>query len=125
MSRIKCILNLKKDNEIIYDKLPTKGIKIDDRIIYKENDINVTIYNFNNTIKMKRSTSEYIIELNFMNGKATVGTYYLIDYQKSIDLNIDTFKLIVINNKLSLDYNLKMNEELIGHFNFSLEYEVE
>lgn len=125
MSHIKGIVNLKKDNEIIYDNLLIKGIIVDDRIIYKENNISVTIYDFDNTIKMKRSTNEYIIELNFINSKTAIGTYYLIEYEKTIDLNIDTFKLIISNNKLSLDYNLKMNTELIGHFNFSLEYEVE
>ena len=48
MSKINGCINLQKDGEIIYSNFPIKGIKTNDKIVYKENDINVTIFLDNN-----------------------------------------------------------------------------
>lgn len=124
MSKINGCINLQKDGEIIYSNFPIKGIKTNDKIVYKENDINVTIFLDNNTIEMKRRTGDYIIELIFLDGKATNGNYHLIEYKNSIDFNIETLSSVNQDNKIILDYNLSMAEEFIGHFTFSLEFEV-
>lgn len=124
MSKINGCINLQKDGEIIYSNFPIKGIKTNDKIVYKENDINVTILLDNNTIEMKRRTGDYIIELMFLDGKATSGNYHLIEYKNSINLNIETLSSSNQDNKIILDYNLSMAEEFIGHFTFSLEFEV-
>ena len=124
MSKINGCINLQKDGEIIYSNFPIKGIKTNDKIVYKENDINVTILLDNNKIEMKRRTGDYIIELIFLDGKVTNGNYHLIEYKNSINLNIETLSSINQDNKIILDYNLSMAEEFIGHFTFSLEFEV-
>ena len=124
MSKINGCINLQKDGEIIYSNFPIKGIKTNDKIVYKEHDINVTIFVDNNTIEMKRRTGDYIIELIFLNGKVTNGNYHLIEYKNSINLNIETLSSSNQDNKIILDYNLSMAEEFIGHFTFSLEFEV-
>ena len=124
MSKINGCINLQKEGEIIYSNFPIKGIKTNDKIVYKENDINVTIFLDNNTIEMKRRTGDYIIELVFLDGKATSGNYHLIEYKNSINLNIETLSSSNQDNKIILDYNLSMAEEFIGHFTFSLEFEV-
>lgn len=124
MSKINGCINLQKDGEIIYSNFPIKGIKTNDKIVYKENDINVTIFLDNNTIEMKRRTGDYIIELVFLDGKATSGNYHLIEYKNSINLNIETLSSVNQDNKIILDYNLSMAGEFIGHFTFSLEFEV-
>lgn len=124
MFKINGCINLQKDGEIIYSNFPIKGIKTNDKIVYKENDINVTIFLDNNTIEMKRRTGDYIIELMFLDGKATSGNYHLIEYKNSINLNIETLSSSNQDNKIILDYNLSMAEEFIGHFTFSLEFEV-
>ncbi len=124
MSKINGCINLQKDGEIIYSNFPIKGIKTNDKIVYKENDINVTILLDNNKIEMKRRTGDYIIELMFLDGKATSGNYHLIEYKNSINLNIETLSSSNQDNKIILDYNLSMAEEFIGHFTFSLEFEV-
>lgn len=124
MSKINGCINLQKDGEIIYSNFPIKGIKTNDKIVYKENDINVTILLDNNKIEMKRRTDDYIIELMFLDGKATSGNYHLIEYKNSINLNIETLSSSNQDNKIILDYNLSMAEEFIGHFTFSLEFEV-
>lgn len=124
MSKINGCINLQKDGEIIYSNFPIKGIKTNDKIVYKENDIDVTILLDNNKIEMKRRTGDYIIELMFLDGKATSGNYHLIEYKNSINLNIETLSSSNQDNKIILDYNLSMAEEFIGHFTFSLEFEV-
>lgn len=124
MFKINGCINLQKDGEIIYSNFPIKGIKTNDKIVYKENDINVTILLDNNKIEMKRRTGDYIIELMFLDGKATSGNYHLIEYKNSINLNIETLSSSNQDNKIILDYNLSMAEEFIGHFTFSLEFEV-
>ena len=124
MSKINGCINLQKDGEIIYSNFPIKGIKTNDKIVYKENDINVTILLDNNKIEMKRRTDDYIIELMFLDSKATSGNYHLIEYKNSINLNIETLSSSNQDNKIILDYNLSMAEEFIGHFTFSLEFEV-
>lgn len=124
MSKINGCINLQKDGEIIYSNFPIKGIKTNDKIVYKESDINVTILLDNNKIEMKRRTGDYIIELMFLDGKATSGNYHLIEYKNSINLNIETLSSSNQDNKIILDYNLSMAEEFIGHFTFSLEFEV-
>lgn len=124
MSKINGCINLQKDGEIIYSNFPIKGMKTNDKIVYKENDINVTILLDNNKIEMKRRTGDYIIELMFLDGKTTSGNYHLIEYKNSINLNIETLSSSNQDNKIILDYNLSMAEEFIGHFTFSLEFEV-
>ena len=124
MSKIECLITLVKDNEYIYDNLSIKGIKTDKKFIYKENNIHVTIVIEDNKIIMKRSTSDYIIELNFINNSYTIGSYYLNEYKKSLKLDIKTNICTYDKNKVYIDYYLNMEKEYLGHFVFSLESEV-
>ena len=125
MSRVNGTLNLTKDAEVIYDNLLIKGIKNDNKFTYKENDITVTLFKEENTIKMKRVTPEYQIEFLFDNGKITTGNYYLSEYHKNLDLKVNTLKTVYHKNNLSIEYELFIEEEIVGHFTFSLELEVE
>lgn len=120
MSRFKGCINLIRDNEKVYDDFFIKGIKNNDKIIYKENDINVTIFIKDNKIEMKRENNEYIISMNFDDSNDAVGSYFLKEYQKSMNLKIITKTLHYDNNCIELEYLLYIENELSGHFNFSL-----
>ena len=50
--------------------IETTGIKTDNKIIYKENNITVTILIFNNKIEMNRTCNEYKINLVFEKQKS-------------------------------------------------------
>ncbi len=125
MSKFNGLLNLTKNNTCIYDNFAIKGIKNTNKIIYREDDISVTIFIEDNTIKMKRTTSDYIIEMPFINNVSTIGKYYLKEEKSSIDLNLNTNIITYDESKIYIDYNLSMVDEYIGHFVFSLELEVE
>lgn len=125
MSKVKGYINLKENNDYVYDRFFIKGIRTDNKIIFKENDINVTIMFGDNRISMNRSTKDYTIRMEFVNNSSSSGSYYLNDYKKSINLNIETLSFINNDNNVYLDYNLFMADEFIGHFTYSLELEVE
>ena len=125
MSKVKGYINLKENNESVYDRFFIKGIRTDNKIIFKENDINVTIMFEDNRISMNRSTKDYTIRMKFVNNSSSSGSYYLNDYKESINLNIETLSFINNDNNVYLDYNLFMADEFIGHFTYSLELEVE
>lgn len=124
MSKVKGYINLKENNESVYDRFFIKGIRTDNKIIFKENDINVTIMFEDNRISMNRSTKDYTIRMKFVNNSSSSGSYYLNDYKESINLNIETLSFINNDNNVYLDYNLFMADEFIGHFTYSLELEV-
>lgn len=124
MSRVSGIVNLIKDNQRIYDQLVVKGIKVGNKYTYRENDITVTILFEENKIKMKRVTSDYGIELIFDNNSCTLGNYYLKKYNKNLKLKVKTLKSFCHENRFDVEYLLFMEDELTGHFIFSLELEV-
>ena len=89
-----------------------QGIKIDNKIIYKENDIHVTLLIENNKITMKRATPEYIIELYFDKNESTLSKYYFIGGNKIFNLNTNTKEININNNIIEIKYVLEDNEFL-------------
>ena len=98
-------------------KLDTNGIKTNNKIIYKENNITVTILIFNNKIEMNRSSDEYDINLLFELNTTTNSTYSFNGTNKKFTLLTYTKKLIIKDNKINIDYNLEGN-----NFSYSLEW---
>ena len=98
-------------------KLDTNGIKTNNKIIYKENNITVTILIFNNKIEMNRSSDEYDINLLFELNTTTNSTYSFHGTNKKFTLLTYTKKLIIKDNKINIDYNLEGN-----NFSYSLEW---
>lgn len=119
MSRFKGSINLVCDNEKVYDNFLIRGIKSSNKIIYKENDISVTIFLKDNKIEMKRETNDYIINMCF-DEEETIGSYYLKKENKGLDLKIITKTLHYDNKYIELEYLLYIEKELTGHFKFSL-----
>ena len=95
------------------------GIKTNNKIIYKENSITVTILMFNNKIEMNRTCNEYKINFIFEKDKTTISTYQVFGIEKIFDLETKTQKLNIEENSLELEYELEGNE-----FKYSLVWEV-
>lgn len=85
------------------------GIKTDNKIVYKENNITVTILILNNKIEMNRVCNEYEIKLIFEKGKNTESNYSLFGTSKIFKLNTYTQLLEIEDNKLNINYNLEGN----------------
>lgn len=112
---LKAKLLSKEDNLII----EVSGIKTNNKIVYKENNITVTVLILNNKIEMNRTCNEYKINLVFEKDKKTVSTYQVFGMPKVFDLETITKNLIINDNSLELNYNLEGND-----FKYSLEWEV-
>lgn len=98
--------------------IEVSGIKTNNKIIYKENNITVTILILNNRIEMNRTCNEYKINLIFEKDKKTISTYQVFGMPKIFDLETNTKKLDISDNKIQLDYELERNK-----FSYVLEME--
>ena len=95
--------------------IKTSGIKTMNKIVYKENNITVTILIFNNKIEMNRTCNEYKINLIFEKNKTTTSKYNVFGMPKEFLLETKTKKLEIEENKIIINYNLEGND-----FNYHL-----
>lgn len=114
MGKIKLREILKSNNDNI--DIFINGILNKNKIIYKENDVKVTIAVLSNKILMNRLHKNYEIDLTFEKGKTTYAIYKLKEYNKEFKLTIKTTKLDIDEKSISINYRLE--EEL---FSFKLE----
>lgn len=98
--------------------IKTNGIRTNNKIVYKENDITVTLLIFDNKIEMNRVCSEYKINLIFENNKTTVSTYQVFGASKVFDLETKTKTLFISNNNIKIVYELEGNK-----FSYNLDME--
>ena len=117
MGKINLKASLISDEENL--NVEVSGIKNNNKIIYKENNVTVTILILNNKIEMNRSCNEYKINLVFEELKKTISTYQVFGMSKTFDLETKTNMLIIEDNKIELNYNLEGN-----NFKYSLVWEV-
>lgn len=116
MGKINLVAELISDDENL--NINTTGIKSNNRIVYKENDISVTILIHDNKIEMNRSCNEYKISLVFEKNKNTISKYQLFGSNKVFDLGTLTKKLDISDNEINLEYELEGNS-----FKYKLEME--
>ena len=116
MGKINLKASLISDEENL--NIETSGIKTGNKIVYKENNITVTILIFDNKIEMNRTCNEYKINLVFEKGKATKSKYNVFGMPKEFLLETKTSKLEITNTLIKIDYNLEGN-------NFSYELVLE
>ena len=105
MGKIKLKMSIISDFDNL--EIETTGIISKNKIIYKENDVVVTILMDDNKIEMNRSTKDYSIELIFIKISKSISRYKL--FNKYINLETFTNKLVKSSNKIKLDYTLEGN----------------
>lgn len=119
MAKISCVINLKEDDKIVIDKKEVIGIKNDNKITFKDDDIIVTIIVNNNRIMMKRVNKEYELNLEFEERINTVGKYFLNNDNLWLPIEVFTDKILVSEKSVEVDYYIdKIN------FNFKISFEV-
>ena len=116
MGKIYLKAHLLSDEENL--NIEVYGIKTNNKIIYKENDITVTILIFDNKIEMNRSCNDYKINLNFEKNKKTISTYQVFSGTKIFDLETITKKLKIEDKVIEINYILEGNG-----FKYKLEME--
>ena len=116
MGKINLKAKLISDEENMYIEI--SGIKTNNKIIYKENNITVTILIQNNRIEMNRTCNEYKINFVFEKNKKTISKYNVFGMPKEFLLETKTKKLNIKDNKIELEYELEGN-----NFNYLIEWE--
>lgn len=117
MGKINLKAKLISDEENL--NIETSGIKTSNKIVYKENNITVTILILDNKIEMNRACNEYKINFVFEKDKKTISRYNVFGMPKEFLLETKTNKLIIKDNEIDLNYNLEGN-----NFKYSLVWEV-
>ena len=116
MGKINLKARLVSDEENL--NIITTGIKTNNKIVYKENNVIVTILILNNKIEMNRTCNEYKINLIFEKDKKTISKYNVFGMPKEFLLETKTKKLEILDNQIKIDYNLEGND-----FSYHLEVE--
>lgn len=101
-----------------------KGIKEENKIEFKEGNIDVILTFLENTIIMNRGTEEYEIEMKFEKEGNYEGIYKVVGIPNMMKLMVKTLFFEKIENKIKIDYTLDLNGENLGIFSLTLEYEV-
>ncbi|MBQ8234210.1 MAG: hypothetical protein IJZ36_01335 [Bacilli bacterium] len=117
----KVVLNTLLVNGDFIKKSKINGIKNKNCILYIEDGIKTRI-TLSPIIKLERLSSEYNIVLYFDINSKTSGTYYLIGYNKYLDVEVITKNIINSDNYLYVEYELYIDKVLSGVFKFTLNY---
>lgn len=119
MSKINIKVSLACDESIIYNKHEFIGIKTENIIKYKENDVLVTVKFHDKELEIIRENDKYNLKLNFIENKETDSIYNLKGYGNLI---IKTFtKKLICDNHIVVEYYLNKQNEI---YRFELFYEV-
>ncbi len=97
----------KRENQEITNK--EKAIKVDNKIIFKENGIKVEIVMKKNAIYMKRITEEGIYEFNFQK-KDSYCDCYVPSLNQKFRFMIKLHDLKITKQEFQIDYELEENQ---------------
>lgn len=122
MSRVKINCSLHNYTSKETYKVDTIGIKVDNKIKYQDNEINVLVCVNEDNVIIERKCKEYYLTLYLSHGNITKGTYNIYSLG-IIDLSIITNKLIINENKVETNYILDFGNKEKREFEFSLEVE--
>ncbi len=118
MPKINLKTLLKSNHETIEKKM--SGLYANNKIIYNDDGINVTIEFDNNKLILKRENNDYELILDFTLNKSS---YLLKEYNKMINFDIVTKKIINEEKYLYINYDL-LNGDDVDSYEFIVEYEV-
>ena len=94
--------------------------------------INNNILEFNNSsdyykitlgpiLNIHKENSESILDLNFILNKETNGIYFIKDMNYNMDAKVLTKELLLNKDRISINYELYLQEEFIGLFSFNID----
>ena len=118
--KIKSHLHNKTLNEVYTNDVI--GIKNHDKIIYKEESVNVVICVKENELFIERKHQDYNLTLHLSNKNVTKGNYNINGIGK-ITLHIETKSLFLEKNEIKTKYIIDFGGNEITEFEFSLKME--
>lgn len=105
-------------------QVTSTGILTNQKMIYRESDLQVTIEWTNERVILKRNTKEYELEFCFELEKSTTGYHKMKTLPLCIDMKITTKELNIKDHSLTIVYELIYGGENLGEFTYHLDYEV-
>jgi len=118
--KIKTILTNKTENQVYQNELI--GIKSDNKIKYQDGGVNSIITIYEDILNIERKSNDYLIKLPIDLKNITQGIYDIYSLGK-INLDIQTTKLEIGNNKIKVNYVLIFDKEEKIKMEFYLEWE--
>ncbi|HHW69268.1 MAG TPA: hypothetical protein GX747_02920 [Tenericutes bacterium] len=100
----------------------TQGLKNNNRIIYYDNNIKVSVEYDIHFLKITRSCEEYILNISLSNKKSTI-TYDVKSIGK-LNFECNLIKYNIFDNSMDVIYEIINSDEKINRFEFNLQYEV-
>ena len=122
MSKIKIKVSLHNSLAKELYKVDTIGIKVDNKIKYQDNEINVVICVNEEDIVIERKCKDYGLILHLSQNNMTKGTYEIYSLG-TIDLNITTNKFVISENKMEMNYILDFGNNEKNQFEFLVDLE--
>ena len=122
MSKVKINSSLHNSTSKEVYSTDTFGIKVDNKIKYQDNEINVVICVNEEDIVIDRKCKDYQLILHLSQNNMTKGTYEIYSLG-TIDLSITTNKLVISENKMEINYILDFRNNEKTEFEFVLEWE--
>ncbi len=121
MSKIKIESKISSNN---YKELLTScyGIKNDNLITYKDSSAFINILLSKNSISIKRENKEFLLELKFKKDSKQHGNYFIKDIKLNFDVYTKTKKLTINSNKIIVEYELYLKDELSDVFVYTIEW---
>lgn len=116
---INSILSSDNEKEVL---VSTYGIKNENLITYKDNNVFVNILLSDDSVFIKRKCDEYIFELTFKENSRSFGSYFIKNINSSLELFSKTKKLLIENNKIYINYELYINNCFSDNFVFIIEW---
>lgn len=123
MPKIKVFITLKNNQNKEVLEETCFGVINGEKISYQEDNRIVTILKNCNKIEMIRREKNTSINLPLEAGKKTIGSYKIESYDP-INIIVNTSLLTISNNKIHICYQTKIEQEIMGDFDFTLQYEV-
>ncbi len=118
--KIKVKSHLKNITEKTEEKIETTGIKNSNKITYHIGATIIKIIINEDNIKLIRENEEFIHTFNFKLNKETISEYYIKEYNTNIEVKTLTTKLLVENNKISINYTIIESE---NEYNYIIDME--
>ena len=110
--KIKVKGNLKNLTENEKELINTKGIKNNNIISYIHNKTKYKLITNIDSIKLIRENEEIYHEILFKEHDTCKTTYYLKQLNSSLQINIETQKLTISENKINIVYKNKENQNI-------------
>ncbi len=122
MPKVKINSTVKTHDKFI--KKEHTGLIIDNKIIYNDENVIVTLLFYKNKLVLNRNDKESNFNCEFLVNFISKGSYSINEQKLIINFDVKTKELIIEDNFILIDYDLYQANELVNSVLFKLAYEV-